>query len=132
MPIIDLSKPEGDPDRIREYSAEELAAIDAERLANPPGAVEQRVAAGYATVSGAAVSAVDGYGFGSAVRVALGRIRFYFDAAQPDTSYFAQVTVRHTADVMIRVSAKTTAYVEVKTNSIEALEYGVSVTRIIR
>jgi hypothetical protein len=33
---------------------------------------------------------------------------------------------------MMRVSAKTTAYVEVKTNNIEALEYGVTVTRIIR
>jgi hypothetical protein len=128
MPVIDcLTGNE------REYTAQEQALIDAARAAAaPPPPVEQGIAAGYATVAGAAVSAVDGFGFGSAVRVALGRIRFYFDTAQPDTAYFAQVTVRHSADVMIRVSAKTVAYVEVKTNNIEALEYGVSVTRITR
>jgi hypothetical protein len=133
MPVVDLSKPLGDPEQVRDHTAEELAAIAADLAAEPPPApVEQSIAAGYATVAGAAVSAVDGFGFGSAVRVALGRIRFYFDTPQPDTAYFAQVTVRHSADVMIRVSGKTMAYVEVKTNNIEALEYGVSVTRIIR
>jgi hypothetical protein len=117
---------------VRDFTPEEAAVTEAQRLAIAPDPVEQRAAAGYATVTSAAVSSVDGYGFGSATRVALGRLRFYFSDPQPDTGYFAQVTVRHTADVMVRVSAKTTSYVEVKTNNIEALEYGVTVTRIIR
>jgi hypothetical protein len=73
MPVVDLSKPLGDPEQVRDHTAEELAAIAADLAAEPPPApVEQRVAAGYATVTGAAVSSVDGFGFGSATRVALG------------------------------------------------------------
>lgn len=93
------------------------------------------VAEGWVTVTGTTISAVEGFGFSGATRVALGRIRFFFAEQQPDNLYNAFPSVRHaTLDVFARINgaSKNVNYVELKTNGIEALEYGVQVTRIIR
>ena len=127
MPVADCQT-----GQVREHTADEQAAIQAARASLVSSPVRVDVAAGFVTVTAGAISNVEGFGFSGATRVAVGRVRFFFDTAQLDANYLAQVTVRHTADVMVRINAQTPTYVEVKTNSIEATGYNVEVVRITR
>jgi hypothetical protein len=126
MPVVDCTT-----GQVRDHTSEEQAAIDAARAEMAPSATEQAVASGYVTVTAGSVSSVDGYGFSSAVRFGPGRIRFYFEEQQPDGNYIAIASVRHSADLQWRISSKTPAFVEIR-SSVEALEYGVAVSRIMR
>lgn len=140
MPVVDLSKPIGDPDRVREFTQGELDAIDSQRNSAPYVAPQPKVVAsalitvtvvaGVATITGFSAT-----GFGSASRVGVGRIRVFFDPPQPDRDYCPVVAPIHNADVSARVNAPASdaaakSYVEIKTNaSIEAGSYAVQVTR---
>lgn len=117
---------------ISDHTPEEIADFEAARASEGPAAPRrQEVACGFVILSGGAISNIDGYGFSSAVRVAAGRIRLYFDAPQPDTNYFALATVRHTTSLSPWISNKNMNYVEVRSTS-EAMEYVVEVMRILR
>lgn len=137
MPVIDLSKPLDDPERVRDYTEQELLDIEADRLAQlelPPTARPIAIASALITVSVtggiASISNFSGTGFSSAARIGVGRIRVFFEPAQSDTNYFPTVTPIHNADVSARVNARTATYVEIKTNgSVEASGYAIQVAR---
>lgn len=108
--------------------AEEALLADAPPVPAPLP-TRQDIAIGSVKVTLAAVAGVVGYGFASASRLALGRVRLYFAVQQPDANYIVLASIQNSADATCRVSAKTVDYVEIRSN-LEVAEYAVQVTRI--
>jgi hypothetical protein len=111
--------------------------VDAPAIVVPvPVATTKQPATGGITVtSGVIALNPDAVGLSSAIRVSTGRYRIYFDEVQSDANYIPILTVRDVADRRARLSAKATAYVEVKTldqtgAAADAQEIGIIVNRV--
>jgi hypothetical protein len=136
VPVVDLSKPIGDPERVREFTQAELDQIEALREAAPFVALPPALvgAARCAVIAPGLISGFSGAGFGNAVRVSMGRVRFMFDPPQPDNDYFPIAVPLNSGDITARISNWTAFFVEVRTNAVagvypEAAGFAVQVTR---
>jgi hypothetical protein len=100
------------------------------RTVAPVAAMRFTVAAGVVTV------APDSVGLSAISRISIGRYRVYFAVPMLDTNYFPQGGVQDIAALSIRATARTTAYVELRTATVttavatDAAEVFLTISRI--